>query len=387
MIKIKSKRIILAYGLFDGYIYVENGKIVDVSALDKPCDEEYDFQDSYISPGLIDIHTHGAGGYPFINNTVHDVVQACNFMLRHGVTGILPTVTAGAYETMKCALENIAIAKRNGLTENTILGAHLEGPYLSKEQCGAQCPTFITKPVHDDYVYLVENYGDTLKRWTYAPENDEDGAFCKYLTEHGIIASIGHSNATYDDVSTAIENGSNLVTHLYSCTSTVKREKGFRRLGVIESAFLSDEMNVEIIADGKHLPSELISMILKIKGVHRVIACSDSLEIAGTSVKSGTMSGTDFIVEDGVCKLKDRSAFAGSVATADDLLKVLVLECELKITDAIKLLSENPARLLNVQKGRIVVGYDADLIALDDELNLQKVMVNGKFIEERKERI
>lgn len=375
MIKIKSDKIIVGESLFDGYVYALNGKIVEVSKEDKPCEEHYDFTGKYVSAGFIDMHTHGAGGYAFMNSTVEDVIAGCDYHLAHGTTSIVPTISAGEFQTMKQAVVNIHAAK--GKTKGNIFGAHLEGPYLSPKQAGAQCPTFITPPQKHDYESLIEEYGGIITRWTYAPENDENGEFCKYLTEHGIIASAGHTDAKYEDMQIAIENGCNLITHLYSCTSTVTRDHGFRSLGVIESAYLRDELYVEIIADGKHLPPDLMKMIIKIKGTDKVALITDSLEIAGTDITEGVMSGTEFIVEDGVCKLKDRSAFAGSVATADKLIQTLVDECGYAIPVAVKMLTEVPAKILNVNKGKLQEGYDADIVVFDENIKIADVFVAG----------
>ena len=378
MIKIKSDKIIIDESLFDGYVYAMNGKIVEVSKEDKPCEESYDFTGKYVSAGFIDMHTHGAGGYAFMNSGVEDVVKGCDYHLNHGTTSIVPTISAGEFQTMKNAVINIHKAK--GKTKGNILGAHLEGPYLSPKQAGAQCPVFITPPKKQDYQSLIEEYGESICRWTYAPENDANGEFCKYLTAHNIIASAGHTDAKYEDMQVAIENGCNLITHLYSCTSTVTRNHGFRSLGVIESAYLRDELYVEIIADGKHLPPDLIKMIIKIKGTDKVALITDSLEIAGTDITEGVMSGTEFIVEDGVCKLKDRSAFAGSVATADKLVQTLVNECGFAIPTAVKMLTEIPAKILNVNKGVLAVGKDADIIVFDEDINITDVFVGEKSV-------
>ena len=259
-----------------------------------------------------------------------------------------------------------------------MLGAHLEGPYLSAAQCGAQCPDFITPPQKAEYESLLDEFGDSVARWTYAPENDIGGEFCKYVADRGVLVSIGHSNAKYADVKVAIENGAKLITHLYSCTSTVTRDHGFRSLGVIESAFLRDELYVEIIADGKHLPPALIQMIVKIKGADKVALITDSLEIAGTDITEGVMSGTAFIVEDGVCKLKDRSAFAGSVATADRLIQVMMKECGYSVVEAVKMLTEVPAKILGVNKGKLAAGYDADIAVFDENVCVSDVFVGGK---------
>ncbi len=378
MIRIKSDKIVIGESLFDGYVYALNGKIVEITEAEKPVEKAYDFTGKYVSAGFIDMHTHGAGGYAFMNSTVADVIKGCDYHLAHGTTSIVPTISAGEFATMKEAVVHIHEAK--GKTKGNILGAHLEGPYLSPKQAGAQCPAFITSPQKQDYESLVEEYGESIARWTYAPENDRNGEFCKYLTERNIIASAGHTDAKYQDMQVAIDNGCNLITHLYSCTSTVTRDHGFRSLGVIESAYLRDELYVEIIADGKHLPPDLIKMIIKIKGADKVALITDSLEIAGTDITEGVMSGTEFIVEDGVCKLKDRSAFAGSVATADCLIRTLVKECGVAIPTAVKMLTAVPAKILKINKGVLVCGKDADIIVFDENINIQGVFVDGEKV-------
>lgn len=378
MLRIQSHKIILDDSIFDGFIYVESEKIIEVSKKKKTADTCYDFGDKYVSAGFIDMHTHGAGGYAFADSSPKEVAQGCDFHLTRGTTSIVPTVSASEFENMKKSLRNIHIAKETSLSKANILGAHLEGPYLSKEQCGAQCPRFITAPIATDYEALVKEYSSSITRWTYAPENDTDGAFCKFLTTHDIIASAGHTNAKYSDMVTAIQNGCSLITHLYSCTSTITRDHGFRSLGVIESAYLRDEIFVEIIADGKHLPPELIQLIIKLKGKDKVALITDSLVVAGSDIKEGTMCGTDFIVEDGVAKLKDRTAFAGSVATADKLLSVMVIECGFDIVDAVRMMTKIPATILGINKGVISSGYDADIIVFDNNFAVSDVFVNGK---------
>ena len=381
MIEIKSDKIITSSGVKKGYLYFDNQTIVGVFDEQKPADKRYDLSGKYVSAGFIDMHVHGGAGHPFINGTVDDVIKGVNFHLLNGTTSIMPTVSAGKFDTMAKAVENISAAKRSADAKSNIIGAHLEGPYLSEKQCGAQCPAFITKPVKAYYESLIERFGKDIARWTYAPESDLNGEFCKYLTTNGIIASAGHTDATYEDMKVAINNGCNLITHLYSCTSTVTRDHGFRSLGVIETAFLRDELFVEIIADGKHLPPDLIKMIVKIKGIDKVALITDSLEIAGTDIKEGVMSGTPFIVEDGVCKLKDRSAFAGSVATANGLIRVMVNDCGYSIPEAVYMMTAVPAKIAGLNKGELRVGFDADVIAFDDDINVSDVFIMGKKAE------
>lgn len=381
MIEIKSDKIITPSGVKKGYLYFDNQTIVGVFDEQKPADKRYDLSGKYVSAGFIDMHVHGGAGHPFINGTVDDVIKGANFHLLNGTTSIMPTVSAGKFNTMAKAVENISAAKRSADAKSNIIGAHLEGPYLSAKSCGAQCPIFITPPKKEDYESLIERFGKYIARWTYAPENDKNGEFCKYLTTNGIIASAGHTDATYEDMKVAINNGCNLITHLYSCTSTVTRDHGFRNLGVIETALLRDELFVEIIADGKHLPPDLIKMIVKIKGIDKVALITDSLEIAGTDIKEGVMSGTPFIVEDGVCKLKDRSAFAGSVATANGLIRVMVNDCGYSIPEAVYMMTAVPAKIAGLNKGELRVGLDADVIAFDDDINVSDVFIMGKKAE------
>ena len=378
MKRIKSSNIIFDGRLFSGYVYTEGGKITAVTDKELPFDSEYDAGDSFVSAGFIDIHTHGGGGYPF-EGTVDDIVGGVNFHLTHGTTSICPTVSAAPIDDMRRSMENIRSAMSDERVLAHIIGAHLEGPYLSLAQTGAQAGDAITPPVKEDYTAIADEYKGALARWTYAPENDEGAEFSAYMQEAGVVTSAGHTNATYTDMKAALDNGCRLVTHLYSCTSTVTRKQGFRSLGVIESTFLEDGISAEIIADGKHLPPELIRMIYKIKGADGIIAVTDSLSLAGTSVKTGRMSSTDFIIEDGVCKLLDRSAFAGSIATADVLVRVLTSEAGIPICEAVKMVSENPAKMMGLnEKGRLADGMDADIVVFDNNINIQAVFVGGQ---------
>ena len=372
---LKSNLIVLPNGILDGYVIIEDGKIAEITANAPKC-EVTDLSGNYVMAGFIDIHTHGGGGFSFTESSPDEIVDGCVFHMTHGTTTIVPTVTTGAFPIMREAVKNIQIAKKNPLARN-LLGAHMEGPYLSPSQCGAQAPGHITEPKPEEYIPLVEETGNTIIRWTYAPERDKDGEFCKFLKSHGIVASAGHTDAKYSDMALAIENGLSLVTHLYSCTSTVTRDHGFRSLGVIESTFLRDEICAEIIADGKHLPPDLVRMIVKIKGIDRVAAVTDSLSVAGSPATCGVMSGVEYIIEDGVAKLSDRSAFAGSVATADVLLRVLVNECGFTLSEASTMLSATPARLFGLNTGKLEVGLDSDIVVLNKNFEVQQIFIRS----------
>ncbi len=377
MERIKSDRIICGNQLFSGYVYFSDGKITDVSSQELDVQKEYDATGLYVSPGFIDTHTHGGGGFDF-SGSVTDVVQAANFHLKHGTTTIFPTFSTAPFPQISRAVANVAQVMEQKLALPNIPGAHIEGPYLSTAQTGAQKGGHITPPVQEDYESLVQSYGKAIARWTYAPENDADQAFCRYLAAHGILPSAGHTDAVYGDMRQAMDAGCRLVTHLYSCTSTVTRDHGFRRLGVIETAWLEDELYVELIADGKHLPPELLRMIHKIKGSDRILLCTDSLAMAGLNQLPEDFENDEYIIEDGVCKLKDRSAFSGSIATTDRLIRVLVNEVGIPLPEAVKMLTQIPARLLGLNKGSLTPGADADILIFDASIQMHDLFVMGK---------
>jgi len=380
MLRIKSDRIITDERLFDGYIYIENEKIAYISREERPADECYDFTGRYVSPGFIETHTHGAVGCDFYLTSPEEIASACNYHLKHGSTTILPTILACPHEHTKATIEAFLAAKAQNLILSNAPGVHIEGPYLNAAQCGGQPPQYITPPIEKDYIEIIEKYPNAVKRWTYAPEFDTEGKFCRYITERGIIASAGHSNAKYDDMCRAIESGCNLVTHLYSCTSTVTRDHGFRSLGVIESTYLRDELWAEMIADGKHLPPELLKLIFKLKPHDKIILCTDSLMVAGIDAREARVGTTECIIEDGICKLRDRSAFAGSIATADRLLWVATKEAELSIPEAVKMLTENPARLLKLNTGSLEEGKRADILAFDENIDIHRIFLGGRVV-------
>lgn len=375
MKRIKSDKIVTPDGLFDGYLYFENGMITECSAYEHPADECFDMTGLYVSPGFIDIHTHGGDGHEFVG-TAEDIVCAANFHYAHGTTTIFPTFSAAdLWDVFAPALDNCRKAMASPALLPHIGGVHLEGPYLSTRQVGGQCADFITPPKKEAYLPFLDKYADIIARFTYAPENDPDLAFLQALKQHEIVPSVGHSDATYEELLPAYENGLHLVTHLYSCTSSITRIGGFRHLGIIETAYLLDGMFTEIIADGKHLPPELIRLIVKLKGRDKVCLVTDSLAMAGSEDGEGTtLGGVEYVIEDGVCKLRDRSAFAGSIATADRLIRTLVKEVGISVTDAVYMMTCVPACVMGLSSvGRLEAGYAADIVVFDEDIRIVSV--------------
>lgn len=362
--------------ILEGYDIVINGeKITQVLPSDKQNGEKTDLGGNYIASGFIDIHCHGGGGYEFIDATPKAFKKAAQLHALHGTRVMFPTISATDYDTMVRVLQTAREVKNDCAVE--IPGIHLEGPYFALEMCGGQAPGIVRDTDREEYESLLEEYGDIIARWDYAPEKDGDNEFLNALQSKGVIAATAHSSAEYSDILRAYKDGNRLITHLYSCTSTITRHNGFRHLGIVESAYLLDDMYVEAIADGCHLPSELLKMIVKLKGADRVCLITDALRPAGIGEEGRqyTDCPVPFIIEDGVAKLLDRSAFAGSIATVDVLLKTAV-KAGFSVADAVKMMTETPANVMGLKtKGRIAAGFDACFTVFDNNLDIVNIRI------------
>ena len=378
--KIYNASIIVGSKIIRDNLYLENEKIRELTAADLPCDRSINGENFYLSPGFIDIHVHGGGGSDFCDGTAEDVQKAVHCHLRHGTTTIFPTLTSTNYPQMERCLAVLTDAAKR-LPE--IAGVHLEGPYFSPAQSGAQDPARLQSPRESDYRELLQKY-PIIKRWTYAPERDTDFRFLQCLRDFSCVPSAGHTDATCTQMEQAFARGCRLITHLYSCTSTIRREKGFRIAGVTEAAYLLDALDVELIADGKHLPPELLRLAYRSKGSAHIALVTDAMRAAGTHMQTAKLgsreTGLDVIVEDGVAKLPDRSAFAGSVATADVLLRT-ALHAGIPLAEGVKMLTETPSRIMGLKRrGKIRRGYDADLVLFDPSVAVKKVIRSGREV-------
>ncbi len=358
----------------DSGIAVQNGKIIDITDVCPDGYEVIDLGGDYISAGFIELHCHGGGGFEFIDGDEDAVLNACKIHADGGTRVMYPTISATDYDTMYKALETIERVKDKAPLY--IAGVHLEGPYLNPEMCGAQDDSIIRYPDKDEYTKIIERFSHLIARWDYAPERDMDNEFLNFLSKNNIVASSAHTAAKYDDMQRAYDGGNRLVTHLYSCTSTVTREGGFRKLGVIESAFLNDGIFAEVIGDGAHIPPELMRMIFKIKGADRLCLVTDAIRFAGCEGENEYNGKIPYVIEDGVAKLADRSAFAGSIATMQDILKKTA-EAGISLADTVTMLTKTPATVMGLENfGEIKTGYNAVFTVFDKKLNIKKDKLN-----------
>ena len=386
--KIINGKVLTPYRIIDGgTIAFEDGKIIYVGQGDIEAGNctIIDAKGNYVSPGFIDIHTHGGGGHDFMDGTCEAFLGAAEKHGMHGTTSIVPTTLTSTNEELKQTFEAFREAKARNKKGAQLLGLHLEGPYFAMSQKGGQDPRYIKNPEKAEYEEIL-GLSDDIVRWSIAPELDGAIELGRTLKSSGILPSIAHTDAEYEQVQEAFENGYTHVTHLYSGMSGVHRRNAYRYLGVVESAFLIDDMTVEIIADGCHLPPALIELIYKIKGPSRIALITDSLRGAGMpegeSISGSLKNGQKVIIEDGVAKLLDRTAFAGSVATADRLVRTVSKQAGIPLLDAVKMMTSTPAEIIRVnkEKGSLAEGKDADILIFDDDINIKMTVIGGEVV-------
>jgi N-acetylglucosamine-6-phosphate deacetylase len=342
----------------------------------------------YISPGFIDIHIHGGGGHDFMDGTLKAFLEIAKTHAKFGTTSMLPTTLTSTREELVNVLNVYEEADKQNNEGAQFIGMHLEGPYIAKSQAGAQDPRYIRNPDPKEYEDILNRY-TSIKRWSAAPELPGAVKFGEYLRSKKILAAIAHTDAIYEEVAEAFAKGYTHATHFYSAMSGVTRRNGHRYAGVIESGYLIDDMTVEIIGDGIHLPSPFLQLVYKIKGSHRTALITDAMRAAGMppgeSILGSLHNGIKVIVEDGVAKLPDRSSFAGSVATCDRLVRNMISLGKVTLEEAVRMMSATPARIMGVQdqKGSLVAGKDADIIIFDEDITVDTTIVKGKIVYNR----
>ena len=334
--QIINARILTPQGwLKDGSVLIRDNKILEVTNCDLAIigAKLIDAKGMYIVPGGVEIHVHGGGGRDFMEGTEEAFRTAIKAHMQHGTTSIFPTLSSS-----------------------------------------------IKDPDPEEYIPLLEETR-CIKRWDAAPELPGAMQFGKYITAKGVLASVGHTQAEFEDIQTAYEAGYTHATHFYNAMPGFHKRKEYKYEGTVESIYLIDDMTVEVVADGIHVPPTILRLVYKIKGVERTCLITDALACAASD--SQVAFDPRVIIEDGVCKLADHSALAGSVATMDRLIRTMVQKAEIPLEDAVRMASETPARIMGVldRKGTLERGKDADIIALDRDLNVRAVWAMGELVE------
>ena len=365
--------------LKDGSVLISDNKILEVTNCDLAVVGAtlIDAKGMYIVPGGVEIHVHGGGGRDFMEGTEEAFRAAVAAHMQHGTTSIFPTLSSSTIPMIREAAATTE--KLMAEKDSPVLGLHLEGHYFNMKMAGGQLPENIKNPDPEEYIPLLEET-HCIKRWDAAPELPGAMQFGKYVTSKGVLASVGHTQAEYEDIQTAYEAGYTHATHFYNAMPGFHKRREYKYEGTVESVYLTDGMTVEVIADGIHLPATILKLVYKLKGVENTCLVTDALAYAAN--EGNEPIDPRYIIEDGVCKMADHSALAGSLATMDVLVRTMVKKASIPLEDAVRMASETPARLIGVsdRKGALSKGKDADIVILDKELNVRCVWSMGKVV-------
>ncbi len=339
----------------------------------------------FITPGMIDIQVNGAMGKDVTKISPDTFSVMGNFFAEHGVTSYLATAITSQESVFIEVLDHVGGLLRTGQNEGArLLGVHMEGPFLSPLQSGAHPRSLLSLPEPDNYLPYLE-YEDVLKVMTLAPELEGAVQLVKDLRKRGIIASAGHTDGIHTEMIPAINAGISLATHIFCNMSNFRRDKLKRVAGAAETLLYDDRVAAGLIADGWHLGPLLMKLAVRMKGVEKVCLVTDAMPATGLPPGKYQIGGVEAIVEGGIARLPDHSAYAGSVATMEICLKNAVVQMDLSLKEALRMATLTPAEILGVNdsKGSLEKGKDADILVLDEQMNIHKTIIQGKIDYER----
>jgi len=381
--KLKSKRVALPTGIGPAVVEVDGGKIVRVD--DDLWVEATDLGDALLAPGFIDIHCNGGGGETFEDGGQHEIETILRTFARFGTTSIVGAINSAPREARTASLERLA-AFRKPSDCPEFLGAYLEGPYYNPAQRGAHSRDWIREPEPEEYGRWVEDFGPLVRVVASAPELPGSREMIRYLSEQDVVAAIAHTMATDVEVDDAIDAGATLLSHLYNASSTFTRTDEGKHLGVAEMGLLRDALTTEIIPDGHHLTPRMLELIVKVKPPELICITTDAMQATGKGPGEYIVMGQKAWVTEEVAYREDRKRHAGSVLTMDRGVRNVVA-AGASVEDALKMAAVVPARTVCVsaRKGEIREGFDADLVVLDDALEVMVTISRGTVVHQRED--
>lgn len=365
--------IILKNCIVNQNLLIEGDRIVGLTS-DIP--EHADIIDAmglYVAPGFIDVHTHGRAGSDALYDTFKDLNTISCAAMTTGVTGFLPTTMTNPIDITYRAVKNIAVHAHE-VEGAKIIGIHLEGPFLNPIFKGAQPEEFMIAPTVENYLQLVGEYTDIIKKITIAPEREGALDFIRYCAKHQIVTSAGHTNASYEEMMKGIEAGITSSTHTYNAMSPLRH----RDVGVPGAAMLSDIYS-ELILDGIHVSYPAAKILLTMKGKDKIVLITDSMEAANLPDGKYALGGQDVYVKNKQARLID-GTLAGSVLSMNDAVAHARDHLGLTLYEAVNLASLNPANSLHIKdRGLIEAGRLADLVFFDEDITIKRVIIDGNI--------
>lgn len=371
---IVNGKVILHDEIVEKNVFIDDDKIIEISHRQPEDEEIIDAKGYYVSPGFIDVHTHGRGGSDTMYATFEDLNTISKATLQTGVTSFLPTTMTMPVDDIAKAIDNIATYK-DKVEGAQVLGTHLEGPFFNKKYKGAQPEECMILPTVENYLSFVKNHQDVVRKISIAPELEHSLELIQYLQDKNTVVSLGHTNATYEQAQAAIDAGATSGTHTYNAMTPLTH----RAPGVVGAVMINDTVYAELILDGVHVNYAAAKALLRTKGKDKLILITDSLEAACLENGKYLLGNQDVYVKDGEARLID-GTLAGSIVSMNVAVKNAYEHLGLSLNEAVNLASYNPAQSLNEPLlGEIKVGNYADIIFFDDQIQIQQTLIKGQM--------
>lgn len=373
---VAGARVVTPAGVLDpGWIEIDGEWISRTGPGAPPRPPDADLTGSIAVPGFVDMHLHGGGGAAFTTGSAEAAARALLFHRRHGTTTAVASLVSAPAAVLRAQLDALS-----GLVDDgELAGVHLEGPYLAAARCGAHDPAVLRPPDRVELARLLAAAGGIVRMVTVAPELDGALDGIRQVVGAGAVAAIGHTDAAYDTARAAVEAGATVATHLFNAMPPLHH----RQPGAAVALLGDDRVTAEIVCDGAHLHPAVIDMAARAAGADRVALVTDATEAAGMPDGEYTLAGRPVRVERGTARLAGGAALAGSTLTADAALRQAVRQAGIPLEVAARLAAAVPARALGIPDvGEIAPGYRADVVVLDADLRVRRVLARGRWVEE-----
>lgn len=372
---ISGGRIVTPGGvLAPGWLRTDGRTITGLGTGRPPQPPDHELDGAWVVPGFVDIHVHGGGRASYVPGDQDQAIAAAALHRSHGSTTTMASLVSAAPATLGVAVSELAELVEDGV----LAGIHLEGPFLSPRRCGAHDPALLIDPAPDVVRSLLDAGRGSIRMVTLAAELEHAADAVATLAGEGVIAAVGHTDASYDETRAAIDAGATVATHLFNAMRPVHH----REPGPIPALLEDGRVTVELICDGVHLHPAIVRMAIAAAGVERVVLVTDAMDAAGAGDGDYVLGDLAVRVVDGVARLVEGGAIAGSTLTMDRAFR-FVVQAGVSVQDAVRMASSTPARLLGLseQVGEIRPGLDADLVVLDESFALQAVMAKGHWVD------